>query len=149
MLPKSLTACVCTYQRYDILGDCLDALLKQSTVNTDYSILVVDNSPNESDAKAFRQRFKGSPIKFLWTSTPGLSNARNIGAQQCGTEIIAYVDDAICDEHWAVSCYMLSRTRSQCGVVGGRSIPFGTVDSPIGFPLNKLDYFQSLILGIK
>ena len=54
--PTSLTACVCTYKRYDILGECLAALLKQNLGSAKYKILVVDNSPNKDDAIAFRDK---------------------------------------------------------------------------------------------
>jgi glycosyltransferase involved in cell wall biosynthesis len=147
--PASLTACVCTYQRYDILGECLNALLKQSPGNTKYAILVVDNSPNESEAKAFGQKFQGSPIKFLWTATPGLSNARNIGAQKCGTDIIAYIDDdAICDGQWANELLRAyGELGSQCGVVGGRSYPIWQGEKPDWFPNSKLGLLSIVNLG--
>ncbi len=148
-IPTSLTACVCTYQRYDILGDCLTALLNQSPANIKYEILVVDNSPNESEAIAFTQKFQGSHIKFFWTATAGLSNARNIGAKQCGTDIIAYIDDdAICDDQWATELLNAYRQLgSGCGVVGGRSYPIWQGERPGWFPGNKLGLLSIVDLG--
>ena len=137
--PTSLTACVCTYKRYDILGDCLTALLKQKLRNVKYEILVVDNSPNKDDAIAFKDKFESTPINFTWTSTAGLSNARNIGAQQCGTEIIAFIDDdAICGDDWAHHLLdVYKKFGSSCGVVGGSSYPIWQGKEPEWFPKNR------------
>jgi glycosyltransferase involved in cell wall biosynthesis len=147
--PTSLTACVCTYERYDILGDCLAALLKQSPGDTRYEILVIDNSPSESDAKNFSQQFQGSSIKFLWTATAGLANARNIGAQQCDTDIIAYIDDdAICDEQWVHELLRAYKELGpKCGVVGGRSYPIWKGEKPAWFPDSKLGLLSIVNLG--
>jgi glycosyltransferase involved in cell wall biosynthesis len=147
--PNSITACVCTYQRYDILGDCLSALLKQKLGNARYEILVVDNSPNEGEAIGFRDQFQGSPINFIWTATAGLSNARNIGAHQCGTDIIAYIDDdAICGDGWASQLLdAYKHFGSSCGVVGGRSYPIWQGEKPDWFPENKLGLLSIVNLG--
>ena len=148
-IPTSLTACVCTYQRYDILHECLAALLKQKLADARYEILVVDNSPNEIEAISFRDRFQGSPIKFIWTATAGLSNARNLGAEQCGTDIIAYIDDdAICGNDWATHLLdTYKRFGSTCGVVGGCSYPVWQGDTPKWYPENKLELLSIVNLG--
>jgi glycosyltransferase involved in cell wall biosynthesis len=127
----------------------LDALLRQDASNIDYRIIVVDNSPSEDQANHFASGYSGSPVKFLWTQTPGLSNARNIGAKNCETDVIAYIDDdAICDQGWAVNLLTAYRELgSSCGVVGGKSYPIWLGEQPEWIPLGKLGLLSMVDLG--
>jgi len=98
----SITACICTYNRYDLLGKCIQSLQAQSLDNNKYKILVMDNSPDKDVAKLEKEKYIDiENLDYKILPIPGLSNARNEGADICGTEFIAYIDDdAIASKYW-------------------------------------------------
>jgi glycosyltransferase involved in cell wall biosynthesis len=100
---------VCTRDRADRLGACLDAVLALDY--PDYEVIVVDNAP-QTDAVArlvcershpSRWSSGGSPdgpsgdapraIRRVVEPTPGLSWARNAGLATAFGEIVAFLDD--------------------------------------------------------
>lgn len=97
-----ITVSICTYERYDVLPKAIESVLNQSLASELFRILVVDNSPDHERAKAYGARFGGaSNLRYLVEKTPGLSNARNVSAQACGTEFISFMDDdAIAHPKW-------------------------------------------------
>jgi glycosyltransferase involved in cell wall biosynthesis len=98
----SITAVVCTYNRYAVLPKAIDSLVAQSLPPAQFNIMVVDNSPDPERAAVFGRRFKGiRNLTYLVETTPGLSNARNRAARDCETPLIAYIDDdAVADAGW-------------------------------------------------
>ena len=52
MTGATITAAVCTYDRYDLLPKAIDSLTRQSLNSSQYRILVIDNSPDHQRAQA-------------------------------------------------------------------------------------------------
>jgi glycosyltransferase involved in cell wall biosynthesis len=91
-----ISVVVCTRDRTDLLGECLQALLAQDYPA--YEIIVVDNAP-ASDATA---RLTATlPVRYVRENRPGLDWARNRGIAEARYEIVAYTDDdARADRGW-------------------------------------------------
>ena len=121
-----ITAVICTYERYDLLEAALTSL-KQQTLSADkYSIIVVDNSPDAERAKIYLDKFDNvENVRYIYTSTPGLSNARNIGAAECRTEFVAYLDDdAVAEADWLKNLLdVFNKFGATAGAVGGPVLP--------------------------
>jgi glycosyltransferase involved in cell wall biosynthesis len=89
-----ISAVVCTYDRYDLLEVALASLRTQTIGADEYSIIVVDNSPDAGRAQVYTDKYNNvENIKYLYTPIAGLSNARNLAARECRTEFVAYLDD--------------------------------------------------------
>src|ERR1700740_2121779 len=74
----ALSAVICTYNRYDLLPEAIESLVKQNVPPSLFEIIVVDNSPDQAGATCFAQHYTGlSNLTYLVEPKPGLSNARN------------------------------------------------------------------------
>jgi glycosyltransferase involved in cell wall biosynthesis len=128
-----IAAVVCTYNRYDLLPKAIQSLAQQSVGAADYKIVIVDNSPDHEAAARYAEQLRGpSNLTYLVENTPGLSNARNVAARECGTEIIAYMDDdAIADPRWLEELLRAyERFGPEVGIVGGRVVPIWEAERP-------------------
>src|SRR5260370_31394101 len=86
-----LSVVVCTFNRYDVLANCLDAMRAdmQSAPGKAYEVIVVDNTP-KADRRS-RRGFRSD--KWVTCDEVGLSNARNTGIGAAEGDIIAFIDD--------------------------------------------------------
>ena len=90
----ALSAVICTYNRYDLLPEAIESLVKQDIPTGLLEIIVVDNSPDQGGAASFGQRYAGlSNLTYLVEPKPGLVNARNIGTAAAVGRIVAFIDD--------------------------------------------------------
>jgi glycosyltransferase involved in cell wall biosynthesis len=90
----ALSAVICTYNRYDLLPEAIESLVKQDGPVDLFEIIVVDNSPDQAGATRFGQRYSGlSNLTYLVEPKPGLSNARNKGTAVALGRIVAFIDD--------------------------------------------------------
>ena len=128
-----ITIAICTYDRYDVLPKAIESALNQSLPKDGYRIIVVDNSPDQNHARAFGNRFKSIPnLTYRVEETPGLSNARNVSARECGTEFIAFMDDdAVASPTWLETIIdTFDGFGPQAFVVGGRVDPLWGASRP-------------------
>ena len=79
---------VCTRGRATCLDRCLETLSRLRYPN--YDVLVVDNAPSDGSAARIAERWNA---RYVIEPIAGLSRARNRGAQESRSEIIAYLDD--------------------------------------------------------
>ena len=99
----ALSAVICTYNRYDLLPEAIESLVKQDVPPGLFEFIVVDNSPDQAGAARFGQRYAGlSNFTYLVEPKPGLSNARNKGTAAALGRIVAFIDDdALACGSWA------------------------------------------------
>jgi glycosyltransferase involved in cell wall biosynthesis len=89
-----LSVVVCTFNRAELLQDCLQSLVEQTLAKDRYEILVVDNNSADNTAELvndFSQRYRN--ICYLFEKNQGLSFARNHGWSEAKGEYVAYLDD--------------------------------------------------------
>jgi glycosyltransferase involved in cell wall biosynthesis len=82
------TVVICTRSRPDLLERCLAAVSKLDYPNFD--ALVVDNAPAGQQTLEVAQRWRSH---YCVEPIPGLSRARNRGARECSSELVAFIDD--------------------------------------------------------
>jgi len=123
------TVVICTRDRPAELDRCLRAVRK-----IDYSsfeVLVVDNAPSKAPAREAAEcsaRYVIEPVK-------GLSRARNRGALESASDLIAYIDDdAIPEPQW-LSSIAAAFEDPRVMAAAGRVIPFEPSQSSTGVPL--------------
>ena len=118
----ALSAVICTYNRYDLLSEAIESLLKQDVPADLFEIIVVDNSPDQAGATRFGERYSGrSNLTYLVEPKPGLSNARNKGTAAALGRIVAFIDDdARASPSWAKELLHAHAVfGGRAGIVGG------------------------------
>lgn len=132
----ALAAVICTYNRYDVLPGAVESLLRQDLAPSDLEIVVVDNSPDQAQAARFGQSYAGTSVRYLLEPIPGLSNARNVGAEMCSAQYVAYIDDdALAARDWARNLLAaLRQFAPKAAVAGGRIIPRWITPRPDWLP---------------
>ena len=148
----ALSAIICTYNRYDLLPEAIDSLLEQDIPAGLLEIIVVDNSPDQTGAARFGQRYAGlSNLTYLVEPKPGLSNARNIGTAAALGRIVAFIDDdARACQSWAQELlHAHAAFDGRAGIVGGPIVPRWTDEKPAWMGKPLLGYLSLVDMGHK
>jgi glycosyltransferase involved in cell wall biosynthesis len=89
-----ITIIVCTYNRADILKECLEALFNQTAPQSTYEVLVVDNnSPDHTKQVVESFRETHTNLRYCLEVKQGLSHARNAGYLNTTADWVGYMDD--------------------------------------------------------
>ncbi len=119
--PPSITAVICTYERYDVLVEALRSLEKQTLPKEQYELVVVDNSPSSEKKERFWEGLHlACECRAVLEDEPGLSRARNIGLDEARGRHIAFLDDdAVASPGWLEAAVTVLDERPKVGIVGG------------------------------
>lgn len=91
--PK-LSILICTYNRCEILSECLDSLTRQTASPNDFEVLVINNnSPDQTQQVAESFTGKVPKLRVLIEPQQGLSYARNRAYEEAQAEWVLYLDD--------------------------------------------------------
>lgn len=85
---------VCTYNRCELLADCLASLAAQDCDTDLYEVIIVDNGSTDRTldvAGRFVSTYRN--FRVVREENQGLSHARNRGWREAHGEIVAYIDD--------------------------------------------------------
>ncbi|HVC45664.1 MAG TPA: glycosyltransferase family 2 protein [Terracidiphilus sp.] len=122
-VPVSVTVCVCTRNRPDLLRACLAGVTRMSPAADE--ILVVDNSSGDAAIKQIALEFGA---RYVLEPKPGLSRARNMAVAESASDVVAFLDDdAVPDEKWLESL-LQPFADARVSTVTGRIV---TPESPI------------------
>ncbi|HTW73109.1 MAG TPA: glycosyltransferase [Acetobacteraceae bacterium] len=130
-----LTVCICTHNRPDYVRECLAGLARQTIPPEQFAILIVDSgSTGETPAKLARlAAAANATLRRL--DQPGVSRARNAGAQSCHTPYIAYIDDdAIPAPDWIERIVAALAVSPPPAILGGRALPIWEAPLPAWWP---------------
>lgn len=94
--PVSVAAVVCTRNRVDQLGACIESLLALERPADE--ILVVDNAPSDHTTRELCERY---PVRYLLEPSAGQTRARNRGIVETRCDAVAFTDDdCTVDPRW-------------------------------------------------
>jgi glucosyl-dolichyl phosphate glucuronosyltransferase len=116
-----ITVAICTYNRSDILANCLEALHHQTVHKKAFEILVVDNNSNDGTAELVKEwQSKITNLNYIFEITSGLSTARNRAIHEAKGEIIAFIDDdaLVCSDYIEALSSTFSRYQDAISVCG-------------------------------
>ena len=106
---------ICTRNRASFLKNCLEHLQRQ--VCKPAEIIVVDNASSTQDTKNVASSFEG--VRYVREDRPGLDIARNRGALEAKSSIIAYTDDdTIPNTYWVYRVFETFRNPSIAAMTG-------------------------------
>lgn len=85
-----------TYNPQDYLWDCLDSLCNQTLKHTEFEVLIILNGcrePFQTDIEKYLLSHKVANFRLFQTNIPGVSNARNLGLDNCIGKYVTFIDD--------------------------------------------------------
>lgn len=93
----SISVILPSYKPGNYLYCCIDSILNQSLMQTDYEVILILNGCKEPYQSAIEsylsEKDTNKIVKLLQIDTPGVSNARNLGIEESKGEYITFVDD--------------------------------------------------------
>jgi len=97
-----ISVVVCTFNREQLLPECLQALADQTISSDSYEVLVIDNNSSDRTPAACAEFTKKyANFKYYLEPGQGLSLARNLGLRKARAEYVAFIDDdSIADRRW-------------------------------------------------
>lgn len=132
-----ITVCICTHNRPGYVRDCLDGLARQTVPASAFDIVIVD-SGSTGDAIAELAALADETVnaRLLRLELPGLSAARNAGAEAADGDYIAYIDDdAIPTADWIEQIRAaIIELGGVPAVLGGRILPLWEAPLPGWWP---------------
>lgn len=147
------TVCICTFDRHEILYECLLALTKQNIDKKHFNVFVLDNSEEEvKSPKMLDECISLSSLhgfEYIQKPAKGLADARNICIESTSTPIVQYIDDdSICHENFIEEVLKTFSENPDLLVVGGKTIPdWRLVDRPKWLSNKSLALLSMLDFG--
>lgn len=114
------TTLICTYNRHELLGKALAALLEQSKEKPD-QVVVVNGGDVQADKVVLAYQEKAEcEIRLVKTANKNLATSRNLGLRSCDGEIIAMSDDdGEVFPDWVTRMKVAHKMNPIAGAVGG------------------------------
>ncbi|MDI6711561.1 MAG: glycosyltransferase [Bacillota bacterium] len=133
-----------TYNRAQLLRECLVSLLGMQGVEENVEIVVVDNGSTDETrhiVSSFALRHRG--VVYVEEVRSGLSQARNRGVKVASGGIVAFLDDDVeVHQSWLGALRQAFRN-PRISAVGGRVLPPMGVNLPSWMPTSRM-YLLSL-----
>lgn len=115
-----ISAIICTHNRDNYLGAAIDSLLGQD-FSGEFEVIVVDNGSSDRTREITEERATNPRLKYIFEPILGLSVARNTGAKEAKSQILAYLDDdAVASPSWLQVLYDAYQQNSQLAIAGGK-----------------------------
>jgi glycosyltransferase involved in cell wall biosynthesis len=115
-----ISAIICTHNREQYLGAAIDSLLHQDFAG-EYEVIVVDNASSDRTREVVEARLSNPRLRYVQESVLGLSVARNTGATQACSPILAYLDDdAVASSQWLQVLHDGFQQDEKLAIAGGK-----------------------------
>lgn len=139
-MKPAISIIVCTYNRADLLPQCLESLCAQTLDRSQYEVLVIDNCSTDRTkdiAEEFSRKY--SHLHYHVEPTQGLGYARNRGLELAQGEYVGYIDDdaKACSEYLVNALNLFESVKPAPHCLGGPVQPWYTTLKPVWF---KDDY---------
>jgi glycosyltransferase involved in cell wall biosynthesis len=123
-----VTVAICTWNRKALLESTLESLCQLSVpMGANWEVLIVDNGSSDGTGELVARWIEKQvlPLRYVWETTLGLSNARNRAIRERRSDWILFTDDdVILDKDW-LRGFLESRGRHPAaGAIGGRVDPW-------------------------
>ena len=99
LITPLITALVCTRNRGDSITATLASIL--AGTHPHFELIVVDQSVTNETERAVAPFLNDSRLRYIRSSTQGVSRARNLGLQEARSEVVVLTDDdCVAPPHW-------------------------------------------------
>ena len=138
LLPwPGISVCICTHNRPRYVRDCLDGLARQTVSDGMFEILIVDSgSTGDAVDELAALAGKTPNARLIRLDRPGVSIARNAGADAATGDYIAFIDDdAIPTADWIEQIRAaITELGGVPALLGGRILPLWEAPLPSWWP---------------
>ena len=121
-----VSAVITTYNRSEMLGTALEAVLSQKTGGVRYEVIVVDNNSTDN-TRATVERFiaRGhTNLRYVFEPRQGIAHGRNAGIAAARAGIIAFTDDdVVVTENWIATINRGLAENTDVDYIGGKILP--------------------------
>ncbi|MCU1286858.1 MAG: glycosyl transferase family 2 [Acidobacteriales bacterium] len=114
----SCAVVICTRNRSVQLEKCLAAVSEQTLKPAE--IIVVDNAPDDNSTRETASRWG---VQYVVEPQLGLSRARNRGASESRSDIVAYIDDDALPQRDWLAQFVTVFQQPEILAAGGRTVP--------------------------
>jgi glycosyltransferase involved in cell wall biosynthesis len=131
---------VATYNRQRLLAGALEALAGQRVPGgLEWEIVVVDNASRDGTADAVRRFSKSAPVpvRYVFESQQGVSEAKNRGIREARGGILAFTDDDVLPAPDWIAQIPAAMDRWKAQGVGGRILPRWEAPAPAWLSGNR------------
>jgi glucosyl-dolichyl phosphate glucuronosyltransferase len=131
-----ISVIVCTYNRCNLLGRCLQSLINQTLEKDQYEVIIVDNNSTDQTSELVQAFLKHSiNARYVLETQQGLSFARNAGWKCAIGNYIAYIDDdAIAAPDWLEVMAQFITQYPEVQAFGGPYDAYTLTELPDWFP---------------
>lgn len=105
MRTLKISVIIPTFKPQGYIWDCLDSLRNQSFPIEDFEVIIVLNGPElpwRTEIESYINNNHITNFSLLYTSSPGVSNARNLALERIQGEYVAFIDD----DDYVSPCYL-------------------------------------------
>ncbi|NJK39299.1 MAG: glycosyltransferase family 2 protein [Oscillatoriales cyanobacterium RM2_1_1] len=114
-----ISAIICTHNREHYLGAAIDSVLSQDF--RAFEVIVIDNASSDRTREVVEARLSDPRLRYVYEPITGLSVARNRGAQESQSPILAYLDDdAVASSQWLGVLYRAYQDNDKLAIAGGK-----------------------------
>ena len=127
---------VCTYNRSELLEECLLSLKRMLPVPVDWEVIVVDNNSDDNTESVVRQLMRTFPkLSYVKELKQGLSHARNCGAHASKAEWVLYHDDDALAHSDLLTRFVNTSSRNDFDCIGGKYLAWFRNEKPAWWPV--------------
>lgn len=132
MTPE-ISVIVCTYNRHELLGKCIEGIAAQSVDPARLEVIVVDNNSTDGTAATVAAfAGKSTNVKYVFEEVQGLSRARNAGVAAASAPAVIFLDDdAVPYPDWAEKFIEAFERFPEAVIIGGESEPIFESERPV------------------
>ncbi len=129
----NITVAICTWNRSALLTKTLENMLNlKSDDSFSWELLIVNNNSTDNTDQVIEQFSGRLPIKRIFETTPGLSNARNAAVRNASGDYIIWTDDdVLVNKDWLAAYVNAFRRLPNVAVFGGPISPWFEGDPPL------------------
>lgn len=117
------------------IWECLNSLKEQTLNKSLFEVLIILNGEKEtyySEILDYIKKYKLENFKLLYTEQSGVSNARNIGLDNCKGNYIAFIDDDdYIDKNYLEVLFQVIQKNGDTGIVLSNYLNFNEINKEI------------------
>ncbi len=123
---KEVTVAICTWNRAELLDQTLTRMhTLRIPADLEWELLVVNNNCSDNTDAVIAIHQGVLPVRRVFETKPGLSNARNCAAAAARGDLIVWTDDdVLVDEGWLTAVVGAARRYPHAAAFGGPIEPW-------------------------
>lgn len=135
MIEIDISVVIATYNRRNLLEKALESLVNQSYPKDKFEILIVDDGSSDNTGEIVNKLMKlHDYLRYIKTENQGPAKSRNVGINNAGGEIVAFIDDdCLADRDWLKEIMNSFKTQKDAVGIEGKTITYPEEVTPFTY----------------